>query len=122
LIKTSCVGIGGKALFITDLRPDTVIKDEAIPELLRHQKQATFVTINEKDFWLKTAPDNRYCIICFVLSDTRAVDIPQQLQILFRQPPFKTKASRMGKIIRKTYNQVSYYVELDRHLIQIPLL
>jgi hypothetical protein len=37
-------------LFITDLRPGTVIKDDAIPLLLRQQYQATFVSINETDF------------------------------------------------------------------------
>lgn len=42
---------GGKVLFITDLRPNTIIKDDAIPGLLRQQIQPAFVTINEKDFW-----------------------------------------------------------------------
>jgi hypothetical protein len=40
----------GSGRFITDLRPGTVIKDEAIPGLLRQQHQATFLTINEPDF------------------------------------------------------------------------
>jgi hypothetical protein len=40
----------GAVQFIMDLRPNTVIKDDAIPELLRQQSQSTFVTINEKDF------------------------------------------------------------------------
>lgn len=39
----------GKILFITDLRPHTVIKDDAIPGLLRQQSQPTFVTINWKN-------------------------------------------------------------------------
>jgi hypothetical protein len=38
----------GAVLFVTDLRPGTVIKDEAIPGLLRRQRQPTFVTINEQ--------------------------------------------------------------------------
>jgi len=41
----------GKVCFITDLRPNTVIKDDAIPKLLREQNHAAFITINEKDFW-----------------------------------------------------------------------
>jgi hypothetical protein len=41
----------GKVCFITDLRPGTVIKDEAIPGLLRGNRGSVFVTINEQDFW-----------------------------------------------------------------------
>jgi hypothetical protein len=41
----------GAVLIVKQLRPDTVIKDEAIPELLRQVKQPTFVTINHTDFW-----------------------------------------------------------------------
>ena len=62
----------GTVQFITDLRPHTIIKDEAIPVLLRRQAQPTFVTINERDFWRKVATDQRYCMVCFVLSDARA--------------------------------------------------
>ena len=39
----------GTVQFITDLCPHTIIKDEAIPVLLRRQAQPTFVTINERD-------------------------------------------------------------------------
>lgn len=46
----------GAICFITDLRPNTVIKDDAIPKLLQQENQPTFVTINEQDFWRKTAP------------------------------------------------------------------
>src|SRR5262249_52352740 len=38
----------GSVQFIIDLRPDTVIKDDAIPTLLRQQPQPIFVTINER--------------------------------------------------------------------------
>ena len=59
----------GKVQFITELRPHTVIKDDAIPMLLRQQPQPTFVTINERDFWQRVAGDPRYCLVCFVWSD-----------------------------------------------------
>jgi hypothetical protein len=35
----------GKVCFITDLRPGTVIKDEAVSGLLRQTRGSTFVTI-----------------------------------------------------------------------------
>jgi hypothetical protein len=47
----------GTVQFITDLRPHTIVKDEAIPALLRQQSQPTFVTINERDFWWRVVPD-----------------------------------------------------------------
>jgi hypothetical protein len=62
----------GTVQFIIDLRPHTIVKDEAIPALLRQRSQPTFVTINDRDFWRKVAPDQRYCIMCFALSDAHA--------------------------------------------------
>jgi hypothetical protein len=38
----------GTVQFVIDLRPHTVIKDEAIPALLRQRSQPTFVTINAR--------------------------------------------------------------------------
>jgi hypothetical protein len=52
----------GKVLIVTDLRLNSVIKDDALPELLRRQIQPTFVTINEKDFWHKISVDNRFAL------------------------------------------------------------
>ena len=111
----------GTVQFITDLRPHTIIKDEAIPVLLRRQAQPTFVTINERDFWRKVATDQRYCIICFVLSDARAREISLALRALLRRPELRTKAQRMGKIIRVTNNDLSYYTFSDRQVRTIHL-
>lgn len=44
----------GPVLFITDLRPGSIIKVDAIPALLRQQRQATFLPINESAFWRKS--------------------------------------------------------------------
>ncbi len=66
----------GTVLFITDLRPGAVIKDDAIPVLLRQQRQPTFLTINESDFWRKVAIDAHFCVVCFALPDSRAGEIP----------------------------------------------
>jgi hypothetical protein len=40
----------GKVVSIKTLRPNTVIKDEAIPSLLSKQKQPTFVTTDVSGF------------------------------------------------------------------------
>jgi len=99
----------GTVRFIVDLRPHTVIKDEAIPALLRQQPQPTFVTINERDFWRKVTIDERYCIVCFAWSDARVREISPSLQSLLRHASLRTKAQRMGKVIRVADADISYY-------------
>ena len=103
----------GAVLFITDLRPNTVIKDDAIPVLLRQQSRPTFVTINERDFWRKVPIDEHFCVVCLTLSDARAREIPGLLRRLFRRREFDTKAKRMGKVIRVTDTAISFYTVHD---------
>lgn len=99
----------GAVCFVTDLRPDTVIKDEAIPRLLQHENQSTFITINESDFWRKTAINNQFCVVCFAFPDSRVREIPTRLRALFAHPLFDTKKKRMGKMIRVAEREVNYY-------------
>ena len=99
----------GPVLFITDLRPGTVIKDDAIPVLLRQQHQATFLTINESDFWRKVTIDAHFCVVCFALPDSRVGEIPTLLRAVFRLAAFQSKARRMGKVLRVTTTTVSFY-------------
>ena len=93
-----------------------MIKDDAIPYLLQQQSQATFVTINERDFWQKVAITERFCVVCFALSDSRATEISPRLRLLFRHPLFATKRLRMGKVILITGQAVSYYTFDDRRV------
>jgi hypothetical protein len=99
----------GAVVYITELRPNSVIKDDAIPLLLRQQRQPTFVTINERDFWQKVTIDHRFCVACFALSDSRVPEIPLRLKRLFRTTPFRTKSRRMGHVMRVTTAGVSFY-------------
>ena len=99
----------GRFCFITDLRPHTIIKDETIPHLLHQANYPTFITINERDFWLKTPANKHYCVICFSLSDPEATQISSLLRHLFSLPELKTKADRMGKVIRMTREAIFYY-------------
>lgn len=108
----------GAVCFIVDLRTDTVIKDDAIPKLLQHENQPTFITINESDFWRRTDINNRFCIVCFALPDSRAREIPQRLRDLFAHPLFDTKKKRMGKVIRVAEKEISYY-GIERETIKI---
>jgi len=111
----------GPVLFVTDLRPGTVIKDEAIPSLLRQQAQATFLTINEADFWGKVDIDDRFCVVCLALLDSQVQAIPALLRAVFRLAPFRSKARRMGKVLRVTRRAVSYYTGNDREIRVLPL-
>ncbi len=77
---------GGAVRFVTELRPNTIIKDDAIPQLLRQQNQATFITINEKDFWRKVAISEQFCVVCLTLLDSRTHEIPELLRGLWEKP------------------------------------
>ena len=99
----------GAVCFIMDLRPNTVIKDDAIPRLLHQENEPTFVTINESDFWRKAALTDQFCMVCFALPDSRVHEIPARLRRLFDHPLFDTKKKRMGKMIRVAEKEVSYY-------------
>ncbi len=113
----------GPVCFITDLRPGSVIKDDAIPQLLQTVIQPTFVTINERDFWRKTVATDYFCIVCFSLSDARATEIAKRLRSLLRERLFSTKKLRMGTVIRVTDGEVSYYTAQDRtiHTLNISI-
>lgn len=111
----------GAVRFITDLRPHTVIKDDAIPRLLQQERQPTFVTINESDFWRKVGINNHFCVVCFALPDSQAHEISPRLRSLLRQSTFSTKKQRMGKVVRVTNRQISYYTFDDRQIRVINL-
>lgn len=103
----------GRVCYITDLRPDTVIKDEAIPMFLQQVKGATFVTTNVSDFWQRIPAHGRYGIVCVSLPNERWYETPELLRRLFRLPEFKTKAARMGKVVRVSWRQIQYYAAGD---------
>jgi hypothetical protein len=94
---------------ILQLRSGSLIPDDAIPALLRSVRQPTFVTINVKDFWRRMAPDARFAITCFAITDREIGQIPSLLRRLFATPPFQTRRDRLGKIARVSRQQVQYY-------------
>jgi hypothetical protein len=115
----------GRVWFIHKLRPHTVVKDDAIPDILRQHSQPTFVTINDKDFWRKVAITPHFCVICFTFPDARVGEIPPLLRSLLQYAAFKTKAKRMGKVIRVSEQEVSYYTVEEREvktIAQLPSL
>lgn len=106
----------GSVFLVRQLRPGTVIKDEAIPTLLRRFKQPTFITINDTDFWRRVPADTPYCIVCLELTTAQAHEIPDKLRQLFRLSEFKTKRARMGKVVLASPRRIQYY---RRHESQV---
>lgn len=111
----------GSVRFIIDLRPNTVIKDDAISKLLQQERYPTFVTINERDFWRKIQPNNRYCIVCFTLPDSRVHEISNSLRELLQHQDLNTRAKRMGKVIRVTEQAVTYYMVGNKEIQTVSL-
>lgn len=99
----------GRVINITALRPGTVIKDDAVPLLLRQVTDPIFVTINTTDFWEQIGTGREYCIICFPLTDDRVGEISELLRRLLRLPEFRTKQTRRGKVARVSQRQIQYY-------------
>lgn len=104
----------GRVCFITDLRPGTVIKDEAIPLLLRQHNQPTFVTINTRDFWKRVPIGRNFGVICIEVSDAEAAAVSDLLRRLFRLPEFRSRSRRMGKVVRLTADEIQWYTAGDR--------
>lgn len=104
----------GSVRFITELRPGTVIKDDAIPSLLRAENDATFVTINESDFWEVVGITPDFCMICFALPDSQVLLVPDLLLQVLQHPRFSTKALRMACVIRVSVNTLVYYTSSQR--------
>lgn len=73
----------GKVVSITELRPQSLIKDDSIPTLLHKASPPSFVTINVTDFWKKIQPHVEYCIIAVDLPKKRVREIPDLLRLLF---------------------------------------
>jgi hypothetical protein len=106
----------GTVTAITHLRPGTVIKDEAIPGLLRTAREPTIVTLNVSDFWRRTQPDRRFCIVCFALPDSRADEIPGLLRRLFAAESFRTRRQRLGKVLRVSADAIRFYTFQSRRI------
>src|SRR5262249_171758 len=110
----------GRVISVTVLRPDTIIKDEAIPTLLLRVLHPTLVTPNVDDFWQRVPAQARYGIVCLVLPDERLHEIPSLLRQLFSLPDFRTKARRMGKVVRVSRGPLEYYGAHTHYIIGVP--
>jgi hypothetical protein len=93
---------------LQDLRPGEVILDDRVPEILRAQKQVTFVTIDQ-DFWDRRWTDPNYAILYFALRNDQQEDLPAMLRALLRRSEFRTRAKRMGKVARVSNPTIEWW-------------
>ena len=84
---------------LRDLRPNELIYDERVPEILSSLGQPTFVTIDH-GFWNRRLRNEHYCILFFALRDDRQRLLPDLLRAVFRERAFRTRGRRMGKVAR----------------------
>lgn len=103
----------GKVIVIGDIRPGTIIKDDAIPGLLLKEAQPTFVTINYSDFWEVTSANDGYCIVCIKLPSDQKLKVTGILREVLSQPAFKAKHGRMGKVISYSHGVIEHYPPAD---------
>lgn len=99
----------GRVLSICELRPGTVVKDEAIPALLRQLRNVMFVTTNVSDFWRRVPAHLRYSIVCVPLPTNRQAEIPNFLTAFQRHAAFRTARLRAGKVVRLGPKEIWYY-------------
>jgi hypothetical protein len=109
----------GKVVPVTSLRLQTLVKDDGIVTLLHQANYPTFVTTNVDDFWLQFRANRHYCIIGIVFRIEQTAQVSETLRKLLSLPLFRTKAARMGKIIRVRPSGIEYY-ELDRQIHSLP--
>ena len=96
------------AVRLQQLRPGQHILDDRVPEILRTCHQPTFVTI-DADFWEPALCHPGYCIVYVELDFRRQQELPKLLRRLFRHPAFKSRAQRMGKVIRLNPSGIWYW-------------
>ena len=111
----------GSVVDITQLRPGTVIKDEAIPALLREERGPTFVTINVRDFWRRLDADAHFMIACFAVTDAQAELVSPLLRHVFACRRFRSRKQRLGVVARISHREIRYYTEESRKVQKISL-
>jgi len=102
-------GYPGAVISARTLRPHGRLLDPEIPGELLKLKQPTFVTINYSDWNNPQLAHRGYCIVSLNLTNEKAVLVPQVLREILKQPAYKTKRLRMGKVICWTKQRLFHH-------------
>jgi hypothetical protein len=110
----------GRVCVVNELRPSTLIKDDAIPTLLRAHSGCLFVTQDPDDFWKRFPSDPSYCVIGlsagFPVTHTSPL-----VRAVLRLSGFRTRRERVGKIARVTQGKVEYYTHWSATVVSLGL-
>jgi hypothetical protein len=109
----------GPVRILRKLRPQTIIKDESVPTLLRELADPVFVTLDTAGFWKRIAPDPAFCIVCIDIPDTRTDLVSPLLRKLMSTPGFRSKADRRRATIRISENSGEYCKSGSKQITQI---
>lgn len=104
---------------LVELRPGEHILDDRIPEILLTLTKPAFVTL-DSDFWNVDLCHPGYAILYFALSDDDQDQVPHLLMELLKLDPFKTRARRMGKVVRVGKTLIQYWQRGSNTLHEIP--
>ena len=96
------------AVRLQTLRPGEHILNDRVPEILLTVKTPTFITIDQ-GFWSRRLCQPGYGILYFELTTAEQGQLPGLLRRLFRQPEFRTRSARMGKVARVRGEAVTYW-------------
>ena len=107
----------GKVISIVEVRPQTVVHDEVVSDLLRQLRAPTFVTINHQDFWRKIPASTSYCVVCLKLPCQRSLEVSEALRSILRQPDWRTKRGRVGYVILASDRRIDYYSSTERLIV-----
>ncbi len=79
--------------------------DEEILPLLLRQRHPTFFT-RDDDFFVRELCHAKYCLVYLTVAKT---EVALFVRRLLRQPDFRTKAGRMGKVLRVSHVGISFW-------------
>jgi hypothetical protein len=100
--------------YVRDTRPGEVVKDDRILTVLHSLRMPTFVTADDW-FWNRDHRDRRYCIVFVALRGRNDRHVPDLLRRLLRLPEFRSRAARMGKVVRLGEDHVRWWQLGDEH-------
>lgn len=114
IVNAIAKGYSGQVRMIMDLRPRSIIKDDAISTLLLKSDQPTFVTINVSDFWKKAKSHSDYCIVCISVPQDRAIDSLELVRPFLRSTLLRPKPRGWSKCFTCSHRISSIMRQIKR--------
>jgi hypothetical protein len=99
----------GAVIGVKELRLGARLLDPEIPDCLLKLRQPTFVTINYSDWNKPQLAHLGYCIVSLKLTNEESALVPRALREILKQPAYKTKRLRMGKVICWTKQRLFHH-------------